>query len=326
MTSVRYGNQDHDLALYEVDISWRGDVVRYLLTYSMRVSVTDFDGQPVSEDIIRKLDGIACHDDHVLNYTQLPFVEECALRGGYPRLMIDDKCRLLITVEIDSLRKLKPKEIKSLREEFEGQLTDGIGAGCFDRWLSPTGLSIEVLTSPRGKSQQSEGRAWQPKATTPKGNERRVAGVEKILSKLDAQATPETPRANKKSKTQANPKSKNKQKPSDSSSKSPPNYRKLLRLLDKLERDSLFDEIKAEVESCGGDLSMIKDGQFPYGNFNSSKLLRMLLKAGLNPEMTDTEGNSLLIQSAGSPQCLKLLLEQGADVNRYCGSIWLRQH
>jgi ankyrin repeat protein len=90
--------------------------------------------------------------------------------------------------------------------------------------------------------------------------------------------------------------------------------------LAKPERDQLFDQIQAELESCGNDLSSIGDGEFPYGNFNDPKLLRLLLKAGLPLEVTDTKGNSLLIQAAVNPQCLELVLKNGADVNRKCES------
>jgi ankyrin repeat protein len=82
----------------------------------------------------------------------------------------------------------------------------------------------------------------------------------------------------------------------------------------------LFDQIEAELEACGNDLSCVGHGEYPHGNFNDPKLLGLLLKAGLPPETTDLKGNSLLVQATVNPKCLKLLLKSGADVNRVCDS------
>ncbi|MEZ6135937.1 MAG: ankyrin repeat domain-containing protein [Pirellulaceae bacterium] len=99
------------------------------------------------------------------------------------------------------------------------------------------------------------------------------------------------------------------------------NLKRLFRLLAKPERNQLMDQIKAELEVCGNDLSTVVDGEYPYGNLSDPKLLRMLLKAGLPPETTDVKGNSLLIQAACEPRCIQLLLKSGADVNRVCDSV-----
>ncbi len=97
-----------------------------------------------------------------------------------------------------------------------------------------------------------------------------------------------------------------------------PNLKKLFRLLAKPERDRLFDQIKSELEACGNDLSTVSDGEYPYGNFNDPKLLRLLLNAGLPPETTDVKGGSLLIQAAVNSKSIELLVKKGADVNRVC--------
>ncbi|MEJ7593002.1 MAG: ankyrin repeat domain-containing protein [Planctomycetaceae bacterium] len=94
----------------------------------------------------------------------------------------------------------------------------------------------------------------------------------------------------------------------------------MFRLLAKPERDQLFDQIKSELEARGNDLSMVEDGEYPYGNLNDPKLLQLLLNAGLPPETTDMKGNSLLIQAAVNPKCVELLLKNGANVNRVCDS------
>lgn len=97
-----------------------------------------------------------------------------------------------------------------------------------------------------------------------------------------------------------------------------PDLKKLFRLLAKVERDQLFDQIKAELDSSGNNLSDVVDGEYPLGNFTDPKLLRLLLGAGLSPETLDEKGQSLLIQAAGNPKCLELLLKAGVSVNRVC--------
>ena len=285
----------------------------YKTSYSLQAELVDHDGAIVaSEQLARKLNGLACHSDSVLNYAELPIAEECALRGGYPRLVLDDKGRLTMTVEVDSRRKLTRKELGELRTDFEGQLTDGIGTGCFDVLTVSTGISVQLRFPLRPKCTQTEGMAWRPKATTEKGNERRIAAAAKLIENLDSTPTrlAASERATAHRTTAAAPPGKQKK----------PNLKKLFRLLAKPERNQLFDQIKAELEVCGDDLSSVGDGEYPDGNLSDPKLLRLLLKAGLPVETTDAKGKSLLIQAAVDPKCLELLLKNGADVNRVCDS------
>ncbi|MFN3149328.1 ankyrin repeat domain-containing protein [Bremerella sp.] len=302
----------------------------YRTLISCPAQVVDHDGAVVSaEAVVRKLDGLACHTDSVLNYAELDFADECGLRGGHPRLVVNEKGRLSMTVEVDSQRKLTRKELAALREDFEGQLTDGIGAGCFDALSTATGLAVELRTPWKFKCTQVQASAWRPKATTEKGNQQRIVAVKKLVDKLDtappAKASTKKPPAKKASPKQAPAKKPAANKPGEAATpakKEQPNFKKLLRLLAKPERDQLFDQIKAELEACGNDLSSIQDGQYPYGNFNTPKLLRLLLKAGLPVETLDEKGNSMLIQAAGEAKCVELLLKEGADVNRVCDSYY----
>lgn len=297
---------------------------------SCAAQLVDHDGSVVStEAIVKKLDGLVCHTDSVLNYAKLDFAEECAMRGGHPRLVVDGKGHLSMTVEVDSQRKLNRKELAALREDFEGQMTDGIGTGCFDALTRATGLSVELRTPLKFKYSQGQAAAWRPKATTEKGNQQRILAIQKLVEKLDAAPVKKTSAkkaASKKASRKKAPAKKSTVKEAGgvatSAKKEQPNFKKLLRLLAKPERDQLFDQIKAELEACGNDLSMIEDGQYPYGNFNTPKLLRLLLKAGLPAETIDEKGNSLLIQAAGEPKCLELILKEGADVNRVCDSYY----
>ena len=285
--------------------------MRYKTSCSLNVQLVDRNSAIVSfVRIIRKLDGLACFSDTTLNYAELSFSKEYALRGGHPRLVLDDKGRLTMAVEIDSLRRLSRTELKALREDIEGQLSDGIGAGCFDELTTSTGLAVELKFPLKSKCTQTEGTAWRPKASTNRGNEQRIAAIAKMVEKLDS--SPQkllTPKKSATDETVAAP---------SSDKLKPPNLTRLFRLLGKPERDQLFDKIKAELEACGNDLSMVVDGEYPAGNFVDPKLLRLLLKAGLPPESTDAKGSSLLIQAAGNPQCLKLLLKEGVNVNRVC--------
>ena len=285
--------------------------MRYKTLNSLRAQLVDHDGAIVSwEPLTLKLDGLACHSDSVLNYADLPFAEETALRGGYPRLVVDEKGNLTISVEVDSRRKLTPKELRVLREDFAGQLTDGIGAGCFDELTTATGIGVAPRFPLSSKCTQTEGTAWRPGASTRKGNERRIAAAAKLVEKLDV-ASPKTGAPLKSTAHE-----KDAVKIPDKQKK--PNLNKLFRLLAKPERNQLFDQIKAELEACGNDLSMVGEGEYPYGNFGDPKLLRLLLNAGLPPETTDVKRYSLLIQAACDPKSIELLLKHGVNVNRVC--------
>ncbi|TVP96685.1 MAG: ankyrin repeat domain-containing protein [Planctomycetaceae bacterium] len=291
----------------------------YVICYTVQAKVVDHDGTVVSSDrITRQLEGLACHDDSVLNYAELPFDDECSFQGGHPRLTIDSKGQLLISVEVQSNRKLTRNEINALREDFEAQITDGIGAGCFDDLSAATGLSIEVRVPLRTRFTQDEGQAWIVKPATARGNEKRIAAVAKLVDQMDVK--PQAPRVRVASVEPAN--SVEPAVSEKAATRGQPNFSKLFRLLAKPERNSLFDQIKAEVEACGNDLSSIGDGQYPYGNFGDPKLLRLLLNAGLPPNILDEKGHSLLIQAAGSPKCMEMLLKLGLDVNRICDDVY----
>lgn len=287
--------------------------MRYAICYSVKAQLVDHDGTVTSSDrIIRQVEGLACHDDTVLNYAELPFADECSLRGGHPRLTVDRKGHLLISVEVQSKRKLTRNESRALREDFEGQITDGIGAGCFDALTAATGLSVQVQHPLRSRYTQDEGTAWKVKPSTPRGNERKIAALAKLVDKMDA----EPQRSLARSRSVA---------PVDSgttATQRPANFQKLFRLLAKPERDVLFDQIEVELEACDNDLSNIRDREFPRGNFRDPKLLRLLLKAGLPPDILDQKGYSLLCQAAGSPKCIEMLLKMGINVNRICEDVY----
>jgi len=287
--------------------------MRYKTLNSLQAQLANHDGSIVSSaPLLRKLVGLACHADSVLNYAELDFAEECALRGGHPRLVLDEKGHLTIAVEVDSQRRLSRKELSVLRQDFEGQLTDGIGAGCFDELAVSTGLTVELRFPLRSKCKQTEGTAWRPKALPQKGNQLRIAAAIKLVGKMDS--APSKTGASKRSAVKATAAATTRSK------QERPDFKKLIRLLAKPGRDQLFDQIKVELEACGNDLSLLGNDEYPYGNFNDPKLLRLLLKAGLPPETTDVKGNSLLIQAAVNPKCLELLLKAGANVNRVCNS------
>lgn len=101
-----------------------------------------------------------------------------------------------------------------------------------------------------------------------------------------------------------------------------PTLRRLLQLMkhdyitDECDEVDPIEELIAEL----GDLSGIKDGEWPViDKFESPRLLKCLLKAGLNPELTDKSGNSLLSQCVTSPESIALLLRHGASVDRRSG-------
>lgn len=94
--------------------------------------------------------------------------------------------------------------------------------------------------------------------------------------------------------------------------------KRLLRLMNHDLTPNKIEEILQVVAELG-DVSGIRDGEWPFNNISSPAVVRCLLQAGLNPEIADTEGHSLLWQCAGSPECVDLLLERGVKVNRRSG-------
>jgi ankyrin repeat protein len=82
------------------------------------------------------------------------------------------------------------------------------------------------------------------------------------------------------------------------------------------------DEVEEIVEVISelGDLRGIQDGEWPnIDQFESPRLLSCLLQAGLNPEILDQDGNSLLSQCVVHPDCIRLLIERGVAVDRRSG-------
>lgn len=93
------------------------------------------------------------------------------------------------------------------------------------------------------------------------------------------------------------------------------------RLLALVKHDHTPEKVKdiEQVVKELGDLSDIEDGKWPFINIRNPRVLRCLLEAGLNPEITDTDQHSLLWQSAGHRECVDLLLERGVKVDRRSG-------
>jgi predicted DNA-binding WGR domain protein len=94
--------------------------------------------------------------------------------------------------------------------------------------------------------------------------------------------------------------------------------RGLLKLVRHDHTPETIKEMEQMVKELG-DLSGIADGKWPFVNIDSPRLVRCLLEAGLNPEITDSEGHSLLWQCAGSRECVDLLAEYGVRIDRRSG-------
>ena len=93
-------------------------------------------------------------------------------------------------------------------------------------------------------------------------------------------------------------------------------------LLSLLKHDHTATKIKAIEKTAKqiGDLSGIQNGEWPFINISDARVLRCLLHANLNPEITDAEGHTLLWQCASSKECIDLLAKQGVDIDRRGGS------
>jgi hypothetical protein len=71
-----------------------------------------------------------------------------------------------------------------------------------------------------------------------------------------------------------------------------------------------FDEIDEYISVITelGNLSGIQDGEWPsIDRLECPRLLKSLLDAGLNPEIIDKDGNRLLFQCVGHPDCIELI-------------------
>lgn len=304
--------------------------MRFRICYSVRAEIVDHDGTKIDQGGLHdKVDGFACHDDTVLNYAELSFLDDGRLRGGHPRLTRDGRGKLCITVEVDAARKLSRREIGELREDLEGQITDGIGAGCFDALAAETGLRVQPVFPLKATCKQAEGVAWKPRATSARGNARRVQAAAKWVEAQDARPTsPAQPKGKRTAKGKAQPakpqastKAKQKMPPTSSADRASPagkkpNLKKLFRLLSRVDRDQIFPQIKAELEARGNDLRQVEDRELPYLNFREPKLLRLLLKAGLRPDILDEKGYPLLVAAAINAKSIEVLLKAGVDVNQ----------
>lgn len=92
----------------------------------------------------------------------------------------------------------------------------------------------------------------------------------------------------------------------------------LLRLLKNDHTPTVIKQIEQVVQELG-DLSGIQNGEWPFRNIRNPDLLRWLLNAGLNPEIVDTDGHSLLWQCAGNRECIDFLAERGVKIDRRSG-------
>jgi hypothetical protein len=225
---------------------------------------------------------------------------QAKFRGGYLRLAWSGK-RLQVCVEIDSPRKLTRSELASLRGELDGQVSDGIGESGFDFVGASAGVAVETFPGLGGKGSlvQTTGEAWRPRSLAAEAAANRRRCKEAAAAVKAAERTADEERA-KKGGAKADPKKL---------------FRLIVKGLQYPQPAGIAQEIAAEVGTLGGDLGFISSGQFPSVGLRDVKLLRLLLDAGLNPNLRDREGHSLLWLATGTPACVALLLKRGADVN-----------
>jgi hypothetical protein len=268
--------------------------MRAKLVYSAPVGVSDTLDEPVTDpQVLAALADICCLEGTVLEYLDTRLPEQEQFRGGYLRLALEGK-RLRVRIEIDSPRQLKKTELVALRGDLDGQVSDGIGEGAFDFIGEVAPLS--VVTFPEdgpGRSTlvQTSGDSWRPaRATTEAAaNRRRCRAAARAATAAERAA--DERRAKKRG--------------------AKPNPKQLFRLLGAGDRTA----VAAEVAKLGGDLSFIKSGQLPFDLLQDRPVLRILLDAGLDPNLHDRDGHSLLWLAVGSAPCLSLLLDRGADVD-----------
>jgi hypothetical protein len=264
------------------------------LVYAASVSVSDSLDEPIKDSkILAALGDISCLEGTVLEYldTEIPDQEE--FRSGYLRLAWNGK-RLRVCIEIDSPRRLKKSELTELREALDGQVSDGIGEGGFDFIETLAGLSVQTFPETGGGKStlvQLSGNVWQPGKLAAENAANRRRCREAAAAAKAAEKRADEKRAKKKP--------------------AKPNPRKLFKLIQEGHRQ----KVAAEIAKLGSDLGFIRSGELPYELFHDRALLRVLLDAGLNPNLHDREEHSLLWLAAGNSTCVALLLDRGADVN-----------
>jgi hypothetical protein len=273
--------------------------MRVKLVYSAPVSVNDSLDEPIRDpQVLATLDGISCVPETVLEYLDELSPDQADFHGGYLRLVLDKK-KLKAVIELDAPRKLSKSELAALRDDLDGQVSDGIGEGGFDFVSEAADLTIRTFPELGGNSAltQTSGEAWRPKSVSAENaaNNKRC--------KAAAAAVKAGERAAKAPKKRA-PKG---------------NQKKLMKLIQKgfgyPRPAGIEQEVAAEIANLCGDLSSLPLGSLPYERLANVKLLRLLLDAKLNPNSHDREGHSLLWLAVGSPACVALLLDRGADVN-----------
>jgi hypothetical protein len=278
----------------------------FKISYTLAVSVNDSLDQTVKNaQVLTALAGLSCLEGTVLDHLTTEFADQKDFQGGYLRLTWEGDGRpLQLSIEIESPRELTKAELKKLRENLDGQVADGIGAGAFDFVTDATGLSIEMWAlDSRKKSTlvQSQGTAWRPqsKAAEAKRNRQRCKEIKSVVETAEAE---QVNQAKKKSKGAAKP--------------DPKGLFNLLQKSDGYPRPkNIAKQIAAEIANLGGALSFIASHKMPFVNFRSADVLPLLLDAGLNPNLLDKEGHSLLWLSIWDVKCLSLLLDRGADIN-----------
>lgn len=290
----------------------------YQVMISTPVVLLDFTRRELrTADLLAQLDGLVCHDDTVLNYLEAEIRPAVKLSGGFPRLELEPSGkRLRLMIEIGVSEKLNRQELKSLADDLIGQISDGIGSGCFNELSDETTLTVTYKQPLRLRTAQTEGKVKLPGKGAEKANQRKYRAINRWITQQDKSATP--PASNRKK--------------APSGSKLPPegksapggkaNLQPLLRLLSKVDRDSRLEEIKAALNKAGGDVSGLADRELPYLNWTSLPLFKLMMNAGLNPELLDVKGFTMLHRAAGNAGCVKLLLAQGVDVNRHSEDVY----
>jgi len=269
------------------------------IIYTAPAVVTSLNEKIKTPDVLKSLDGLCCHKDHVLNY-QDDFPNPTRFRGGFLRLQLGDDESLQVAIELECDERLSTKELKTLKDSLEGQVSDGIGAGCFDFLSEKTDLSVELLPLGSGKKSQIDqrkGNAWLPGKDAAKQNAECCKRAQAVLQAGEKKSS-------KPGKISKNPNA-------------------LFRLIDKMSAPitpDFLETLRTEIEKLGGDLSGIPDKQFPFQNMFDVRVLKMLLDAKLRPNLTDCKGNTLLYLSSGHIACMELLLSLGVDINATSGS------
>lgn len=268
-------------------------LVRYVAPAEVEAAIDD----AVLPVVLTALGGYTIEEGTVLDHLHGDWPDRGAWRGGQVRMAVDGAGDgdhpVSVVVEIGVDRELSAAELERLRVALDGQMSDGLGAGGFEPLAEALAVTVEplsLMSSEESRIGQSAGALDRPppRAQVARQNRARLAAARAALAGPGA--------------------------PASAARRFKPVQRALFDLGDRPDEAKLAALAKA-LATVQNDLSGVPPRWLPYMLIAEPRLVRMLLDAGLDPHLRDTDGHALLYLVTQSPACIRLVLDRGVDVN-----------